>query len=80
MPVTIYGDNQSAINLANNLVFHARTKHIELEHHFIREKMFDGTIEALEVQSEDNVVNIFTKSVLRSKLWIVDKIKFKGEY
>ena len=30
--VTIYGDNQSAIKLANNPVFHGRTKHIELEH------------------------------------------------
>ncbi|KAG7551025.1 Zinc finger CCHC-type [Arabidopsis thaliana x Arabidopsis arenosa] len=86
-PVAIYGDNQSAIKLANNPVFHARTKHIELEHHFIREKVLDGTIEALEVRSEDNVADIFTKSLpkgqfelLRSKLGMVDKIKFKGEY
>ncbi|KAG7568076.1 Reverse transcriptase RNA-dependent DNA polymerase [Arabidopsis thaliana x Arabidopsis arenosa] len=86
-PVAIYGDNQSAIKLANNPVFHARTKHIELEHHFIREKVLDGTIEALEVRSEDNVVDIFTKSLpkgqfelLRSKGGMVDKIKFKGEY
>ncbi|KAG7548326.1 Integrase catalytic core [Arabidopsis suecica] len=86
-PVAIYGDNQSAIKLANNPVFHARTKHIELEHHFIREKVLDGIIEALEVRSEDNVADIFTKSLpkgqfelLRSKLGMVDKIKFKGEY
>ena len=85
--VAIYRDNQSAIKLANNPVFHARTKHIELEHHFIREKVLDGTIEALEVRSEDNVADIFTKSLpkgqfelLRSKLGMVDKIKFKGEY
>ena len=47
--ITIYGDNQSAIRLANNLVFHGRTKHTELEHHFIREKVLDGTVEALEI-------------------------------
>lgn len=68
-------------------MFHGRTKHIELEHHFIREKVLDGTIEALEVRSEDNIADIFTKSlpkgqfeILRSKLGMVDKIKFKGEY
>uniref|UniRef100_A0A0D3BKX7 Retrotransposon gag domain-containing protein n=1 Tax=Brassica oleracea var. oleracea TaxID=109376 RepID=A0A0D3BKX7_BRAOL len=50
-------------------------------------KVLDGTIEALEVRSEDNIADIFTKSLpkgqfetLRSKLGMMDKIKFKGEY
>lgn len=64
-----------------------RTKHIELEHHIIREKVIDGTIEALEVRNEENVADIFTKAlpkgqfeVLHSKVGMVNKIKFKGEY
>ncbi|GKV36582.1 hypothetical protein SLEP1_g44695 [Rubroshorea leprosula] len=48
---SLYGDNQSAIRLATNPVCHARTKHIEVEHHFIREKVLEGTISALEVKS-----------------------------
>lgn len=41
-PVDVFCDNQSAIRLASNLVFHARTKHIEVHHHYIREKVLSG--------------------------------------
>jgi len=37
-------DNQSCIAIAKNLIFHARTKHIEIQYHFVREKVLDGTI------------------------------------
>lgn len=50
-PTVVFGDNQSVIKLANNPVFHARTKHIEIEHHFIREKVLGGTINTLEVRT-----------------------------
>ena len=40
-PVTLYCDNMSSIQLANNLVFHARTKHIEVHYHYVREKVAD---------------------------------------
>lgn len=79
-PTKLLGDNQSAIKLATNPVCHARTKHIEIAHHFIREKVLDGTIEALEVRSNDNVADIFTKSLskgpfedLRGELGLVSK-------
>jgi len=51
-PTALFGDNQSALKLTNNPVFHVRTKHIEIEHHFIREKVLDNTIDALEVRSD----------------------------
>ncbi|GKV02840.1 hypothetical protein SLEP1_g15229 [Rubroshorea leprosula] len=77
---SLYGDNQSAIRLATNPVCYARTKHIEVEHHFIREKVLEGTISALEVRSQDNVADIFTKSLskssfemLRSQLGIISR-------
>ena len=40
-PVVIYCDNMSSIQLARNPVFHARTKHIEIHYHFVREKILD---------------------------------------
>ena len=40
--VVIYCDNESAIKLAENPVFHARTKHVEVHYHFIREKFCVG--------------------------------------
>jgi hypothetical protein len=79
-PTIIYGDNQSALKLTTNSVCHARTKHIEIEHHFIREKVLMGSIEVLEVRSKDNIVDIFTKSLskgpfefLREKLGIISR-------
>ncbi|PKU78319.1 putative mitochondrial protein [Dendrobium catenatum] len=43
-PTKIYCDNTSAISLAKNPVFHARTKHIEIDHHFIRQHLNSGSI------------------------------------
>jgi hypothetical protein len=37
-PTMIRCDNQSSINIAKNLIFHARTKHVEAQYHFVREK------------------------------------------
>jgi hypothetical protein len=38
-PTMIRCDNQSSINIAKNLIFHARTKHVEAQYHFVREKL-----------------------------------------
>ena len=43
--VPLYCDNQSAISLVENLVFHVRTKHVEVHYHFIREKVLQDEIE-----------------------------------
>jgi hypothetical protein len=42
-------------------MFHARTKHIEVHYHFIREKVLADEIDLIYVSTEDQVVNIFTK-------------------
>lgn len=65
--VKIHCDNQSAIKLAANPVFHARTKHIEVEHHFIREKVLHEEIELMEVRSQNNLADIFTKALPKAK-------------
>jgi hypothetical protein len=59
--VVIYCDNLSIIQLARNPVFHARTKHIEVHYHFIREKVLAGEIDLIYVSTEDQVADIFTK-------------------
>ncbi|XP_048491166.1 uncharacterized mitochondrial protein AtMg00810-like [Beta vulgaris subsp. vulgaris] len=56
-------DNQSAIRLAENPVFHARTKHVEVHYHFVREKVLRGEIELEQVNTEDQVADIFTKGL-----------------
>ncbi len=51
--VVIYCDNISSILLANNSVYHARTKHIEVHYHFITEKVLAREIDLIHVNTED---------------------------
>ncbi len=67
-PIVIYCDNISSILLANNPVYHARTKHIEVHYHFIREKVLAKEIDLIHVSIEDQVANIFTKALVKDKL------------
>jgi hypothetical protein len=66
--VVIYCDNISSILLANNMVYHARTKHIEVHYHFIREKIIAKEINLIHVNTKDQVVDIFTKALGTNKL------------
>ncbi|KAK6125101.1 hypothetical protein DH2020_041165 [Rehmannia glutinosa] len=60
-PTTIWIDNQSAVSLANNPVFHSRTKHLEIDLHFIRDKIQEGKISVRHVPAIDQTSDIFTK-------------------
>ncbi len=66
--IVIYCDNISSILLANNPVYHAKTKHIEVHNHFIREKNLAKKIDLIHVSIEDQVANIFTKALGVDKL------------
>jgi len=66
--VIIYCDNISSILLANNPVYHARTKHIEVHYHFIREKVLAKEIDLIHVNTKDQIADIFTKALGRDKL------------
>jgi len=67
-PIVIYCDNISSILLTNNSVYHARTKHIEVHYHFIREKVLAKEINLIHVNTEDQIVDIFTKALGTNKL------------
>ncbi len=60
-PIVIYCDNINSILLGNNLVYHARTKHINVHYHFIRKKILAEKINLIHVGIEDQVVDIFTR-------------------
>ena len=51
--VVIYCDNISNIMLANNLVYHVRTKHVEVHYHFVREKVLVGEVDLVYVSAKE---------------------------
>lgn len=61
--VPLHCDNQSAIRLAENPVFHARTKHVEVHYHFIREKVLMEEMEMRQIKTDDQIADLFTKGL-----------------
>ena len=61
-------DNQSAIHLAKNSMFHKRTKHIDVRYHWIRDAIEDGLFELDKVHTDDNGSDTLTKPLAREKL------------
>ena len=63
----IFVDNQSAIQLCKNPVFHGRSKHIETRFHFIRECVEDGKVCVQKIDSDEQLADILTKPLGRAK-------------
>jgi len=65
--ITIHCDSKSAIAMAKNPIFHGKTKHITIKHHFIREAIEEEKVQLMFCKSNDQVADIFTKALPREK-------------
>jgi hypothetical protein len=65
--VHLHCGNKSTIAMAKNPVYHSRTRHIAIKHHFIREAIEEGEVELKFCRSEEQVAGIFTKALPKEK-------------
>jgi len=63
IPPIIHCDNLSAISLASNPIFHSRMKHLQIDYHFVRERVIKGDLLVQHVSSADQFVDILTKGL-----------------
>ena len=66
-PTVIYEDNHGAIELSKNPKFHNRTKHIDINHHFIRERVLSKEILVNYCPTDNMTADIMTKGLSRNK-------------
>ncbi|GJW96336.1 zinc finger BED domain-containing protein RICESLEEPER 2-like protein [Tanacetum coccineum] len=62
MNTKIFIDNESTICIVKNLVFHSKTKHIEIRHHFIKDLNKKKLIQMIKIYTDQNVVDLLTKA------------------
>lgn len=81
-PINIFCDNEFARKLALNPIFHKKTKHFEVDLHFVREKIENGILKVNEIESSNQKANILTKSLgssqheyILSHLGLIDVFK-----
>ncbi|GJR68141.1 putative ribonuclease H-like domain-containing protein [Tanacetum coccineum] len=75
MNTKIHIDNESTICIVKNPVFHAKTKHIEIRHHFIRDSYKKRLIQVIKIHTDHNVVDLLTKAFDAKNIEYMKRVK-----
>ena len=65
LPIRIHCHNKAAVSISHNLVHHDRTKHSEVDRHFIKEKIEEGIIIVTYVPTSEQAADILTKALFK---------------
>nr|GFA40272.1 hypothetical protein [Tanacetum cinerariifolium] len=77
--IPLYCDNKCAIALCCNNVQHSRAKHIDIRYHFIKDQVENGIVEIYFVRTEYQLVDIFTKPLLRERFnFLIEKLGMRS--
>jgi histone deacetylase 1/2 len=72
---SLWCDNLGATYVAVNPVFHARTKHIEVDYHFVRERIAHKALDVCFVSTHDQLADILTKPLV-----VLSFVKFRNNF
>lgn len=72
-PISLKSNNQRAIALSYNPVFHAHTKHVDIQYHYICDKVVSGRIDLQYVPTSEMIVDRLTKTLIQAKFHIFVK-------